>query len=54
MTNLSSNKPIKNVGDTMKYYLLSEQDIKEIIWNFEIFISTLVEKLSEKEVKEEE
>lgn len=38
----------------MKYYLLSEQDIKEIYWNLEIFISTVIEKLSEKEIKEEE
>ena len=52
--NSSSNKQIESVGGTMKYYLLSEQDIKEIYWNFEIFISALVEKLSEKEVKEEE
>jgi hypothetical protein len=33
---------------------LSEQDLKEIYWNFEIFISAVLEKLSEKEIKEAE
>jgi len=38
----------------MKYYLLSEQDISELYWALEIFISIVLEKLSEKEIKEEE
>jgi len=35
----------------MKYYLLSEQDINEIIWDVENFISELKEKLEEKKVE---
>jgi hypothetical protein len=32
----------------MKNYLLSEQDIDEIYWTLELFILTVLEKLSEK------
>jgi len=38
----------------MKNYLLSQQDINEIYWALETFIMTIIEKLSEKEIKEEE
>lgn len=37
----------------MKHYLLSEQDIEEIYWTLELFIKTVLEKLSEKEIEEE-
>ena len=32
----------------MKYYLLSDQDIKEIVWEVENFIAELEEKIEEK------
>jgi hypothetical protein len=38
----------------MKSYLLTEQDIEEIYWVIELFISTVIEKLEEKEITEEE
>lgn len=52
--NSLNNKPIEIVERIMKNYLLSEQDIEEIYWTLELFISTVLEKLSEKEIKEEE
>jgi hypothetical protein len=47
-TNLLNSKQNKNLGGTMKNYLLSEQDIDEIYWTLELFILTVLEKLSEK------
>jgi len=38
----------------MKHYLLSEQDIEEIYWTLELFILTVIEKLSERIIEEEE
>jgi len=38
----------------MKHYLLTEQDIEEIYWTLEIFITTVLEKITEREIKEED
>lgn len=54
MSSSNSKQTEPNSGSPMKYYLLSEQDINEIYWDFEFFISTVLEKLSEKEIRKEE
>ncbi len=38
----------------MRNFLLSEQDIQEIYWVIENMVLTILEKLEEREVKEEQ
>jgi hypothetical protein len=38
----------------MKHFLLSEQDVQEIDWVIENMVLTILEKLEEREVKEEQ
>lgn len=38
----------------MRHFLLSEQDIQEIYWVIENMVLTILEKLEEREVKEEQ
>ncbi len=47
MKNSSSN------NENMKYYLLSQQDLQEIYWCYELLIGTIIEKLELKEIKQE-
>lgn len=37
----------------MKYYLLSEQDLKEIFWIYELMAETIADILKRKEVHEQ-
>ena len=36
----------------MDYYLLSEQDLKELIWDLEIFFCEVREKIQKKKIEE--
>lgn len=46
-------KNSSNNSDTMKYYLLSDQDLKEIYWVYELMAKTIAEILKRKEVHEQ-
>lgn len=46
-------KNLSKGNDEMKHYLLSEQDLKEIYWCYELLIETIREILEKKEVQRE-